>query len=402
MTATQPLPRSILLCQAGARHTYAMARALDARGALSSFHTDLGIHEETAKRWPALASMLRMAGAGRRRIAGIDPSRLKTHWHAGLLPRLTPGLAQWRRDSWEEALLGHAVATADIAAADAILVLLGSAHDVARRAKILGKPVLSEIFITPEAGRIETDLRRQWPGWEDEGTDGHERLAAMVAQLAAQSDVLICPSAFVADGIRKLGLTTPVEIVPYANSLHVTQASSPVRGRILFAGSANLRKGIAWLALAAQFIKRKYPHSEFIVAGPVSDTIRGRPECAALTFLGAVPPARLLQEYALADMLVLPTCAEGSASVVFEAMAGGAPVITTHESGSVCQHEFDALIIPSQDERALIAAMERLLEDRNLRDRLAANARTSAHRFTFSHWAARINAIVDRELDEVA
>jgi len=57
--------------------------------------------------------------------------------------------------------------------------------------------------------------------------------------------------------------------------------------------------------------------------------------CRSLSFLGRVPRDRIHEEFQTADLFVLPTLAEGSAEVTYEALAAGLPVITTKSAGSV-------------------------------------------------------------------
>ena len=388
----------ILFCQIGARHNYAMPKALHAIGALARFHTDLCFLQRTLENHPWLASVVGAVGAGRRSISGLDRARVRTHAMTTIVPWLLPGLPQNTAFALEDWLLGRAPPRSEIASADAAIVMLGSGKTLARRAQQAGIPVFADIFVTPLVAEIERRLRGEWPGWEDERAGQNDGLPGMVADLAAASNVLLCPSQFVADGVRRMGVDTRTAIVPYASNLAYSGVCRPEPGRVLFVGSACLRKGIAWLALAAADIRAKYPHAQIVVAGGVSPAVRSRPETSALTFLGPLSASRVADEYARADMLVLPTLAEGSASVVYEAMAFGLPVVTTYEAGSVCRHRHDGLIVPSGDAGAIAEAVSELLEDRALRARLSANASTTARQFTFEHWARTVLNLVVAEL----
>ncbi|MEJ0001123.1 MAG: glycosyltransferase [Verrucomicrobiota bacterium] len=50
---------------------------------------------------------------------------------------------------------------------------------------------------------------------------------------------------------------------------------------------------------------------------------------------GPVPRAQIAAQYAWADVLLLPSICEGSATVTYEAMAQGVPVVCTPQTGSV-------------------------------------------------------------------
>ena len=86
--------------------------------------------------------------------------------------------------------------------------------------------------------------------------------------------------------------------------------------------------------------------------------------------------------YAMADIVVLPSHSEGSPNVLLEAMAAGVSIVATAVGGTVelvC-NEKTALLVPSRDPHSLSQAIGRLLQDRELADRLAAAAQSAACR----------------------
>lgn len=69
---------------------------------------------------------------------------------------------------------------------------------------------------------------------------------------------------------------------------------------------------------------------------------------------------------AASDVVVLPTRREGMPNVVLEAAAMGIPSVTTDATGAVDSvvHDVTGLIVPVGDERALAAAVLRLIQDK--------------------------------------
>src|SRR6185503_19097558 len=112
-----------------------------------------------------------------------------------------------------------------------------------------------------------------------------------------------------------------------------------------------------YFALTAEKLAHRPPSTahrfEFRVAGNVTPRVAQQSICRPLKFLGRVPRAGMVSEFARADVLVLPSLAEGSAEVTYEALACGVPVITTPEAGSVVRDGVEGRIVPSRDPEAL-------------------------------------------------
>lgn len=101
-------------------------------------------------------------------------------------------------------------------------------------------------------------------------------------------------------------------------------------------------------------------------------------------FAGHLPDRLLPAAYQAADLFVLPSHlpSEAFGLVMVEAMASGLPVVCT-ELGTgtsvVVQHEETGLVVPPADPGALAGAVERLLSDGELRQRLGRAGKARAH-----------------------
>jgi glycosyltransferase involved in cell wall biosynthesis len=107
-----------------------------------------------------------------------------------------------------------------------------------------------------------------------------------------------------------------------------------------------------------------------------------------VVFLGFVPDETLPLLYAASDIMVFPSLFEGFGIPLLEAMASGTPVCASNVS-SIPEVVGDAgLLFDPMDPAAIADAMARLLEDRELRDRLVERGLARARQFTWDRSAA--------------
>jgi glycosyltransferase involved in cell wall biosynthesis len=88
----------------------------------------------------------------------------------------------------------------------------------------------------------------------------------------------------------------------------------------------------------------------------------------------------LLECHAEADIFVFPSLYEGFGLALLEAMASALPIVTTAVgvAADALRDREDAVLVPKRDPAALVGAVERLIADQALRERLGAAARRRA------------------------
>jgi glycosyltransferase involved in cell wall biosynthesis len=115
--------------------------------------------------------------------------------------------------------------------------------------------------------------------------------------------------------------------------------------------------------------------------GPDGPSLRERagrlenPDIVA--FEGAVNQDQIRALYEAADLFCLPSLAEGIPVVLMEAMAMEIPCVTTHITGIpelICNGTEGLLVAPS-DLEGLVSALETLMDDQALRERIAQSGR---------------------------
>jgi glycosyltransferase involved in cell wall biosynthesis len=239
----------------------------------------------------------------------------------------------------------------------------------------------------------------------------------LVPAAARRSRRVIVPShATRQDVVRHLNVPAErVDVVPEAVG---RPAVAPARSRDQV--RANLRAGDRRLLLT---VSAKRPHKNLIrllgalarlangdrpllvmpgYPTPHEDELRARAAELGIggdvRFLGWIPDQELEDLYRAADAFVFPSLHEGFGLPVLEAMARGIPVVTSSRTSLAEVAGDAALLFDAEDEASIARAIERVLRDPELAQRLAAAGHAQAARFTWRATAAGTVAAYRRAL----
>jgi starch synthase len=217
------------------------------------------------------------------------------------------------------------------------------------------------------------------------------------------ADVVVVGSSFAAASFHGVVESNRLVVVPYGVD---TTAFSPAGGagpskslRVLFAGQLSQRKGIAYLLEAMKLVDPTRIRLELV--GPVVGSGRWLARYEGLfKRVAGVPRSAMPDIYRQADVLVLPSLAEGSALVVLEAMASGLPVIITpHVGADAVSHGTEGLVVPIRSSEGIAAALQTLSDDPQLREQMGHAARARALEFDWCRFREvfRTNVLGSRE-----
>jgi glycosyltransferase involved in cell wall biosynthesis len=177
----------------------------------------------------------------------------------------------------------------------------------------------------------------------------------------------------------------------------MTGMSQPVTGSqagkpamLLFAGRLLPEKGVFDAVDAVALLNERRPVRLLIAgSGPAEQELEERIANGKLvgqvTLAGFLSYSSLREAYGDADVFVLPTYhPEGFPTVIAEAMSAGLPIVTTRTRGIADHLEegVNALFVPPRNAEALAQALDRVLSDDELRDRMSRANRASVKRFT--------------------
>src|SRR5687768_16947820 len=195
------------------------------------------------------------------------------------------------------------------------------------------------------------------------GTDVElgRRMPWLARPLLRRARLAIGASEFLADSARELG-AREARVVPPSVAIPEDVAEPDEPPHVLFVGRLSPEKGILEFLAATEGMPRV-----IVGDGPLRDRV---PEA-----VGFVPPSEVGAYYERAAVVCVPSRRDGLGFAAWEAMGWGRPVVATAVGGLV---GITGVLVPPRDPRALRDALERLLHDAQLRQRLGSEARERA------------------------
>lgn len=161
---------------------------------------------------------------------------------------------------------------------------------------------------------------------------------------------------------------------------------------LLFIGDPIPRKGWREFLEAWEGLRATHPGLEFVLVcrSPPDDEL---PEGG--TCLAGLSDEEVADQYRRAAVYVCASHAEGWGLPALEAMASGTPVVTTLHGGceAYADDGVNCLTAPVADSVALHGAIERILSDSALRERLIRGGRDTAERYSWATAVDRFEAV---------
>ncbi|GAB4332134.1 MAG: glycosyltransferase family 1 protein [Promethearchaeota archaeon] len=165
---------------------------------------------------------------------------------------------------------------------------------------------------------------------------------------------------------------------------------------VLYVGRIAFYKGVEHLLAAFRKLRARHPEYQLVVGGTPTFRMRQayeawKGEHPDVKFVGMVPDELLPAYYTAADAFATYSSAsEGFGLTPVEALACGTPVVCSSLAAYREVLREHAVFVPPESPDALAAALERVLEDENLRRRLVEGGRRFVERYT---WDAVVEAL---------
>ena len=354
---------------------YAVPRILHRAGFLHSLYTD--IHARSMGiQWLRRVPDAFLPHAVQRlldRTPGVPEKKIRSFPLMGIRYALKVTRAMTATEQTEAYLWGGTAFTERILADDpsgptGVYTFNSAGLELLRAAQARGWTAIMEQTIAP--AEVEARLLREeyeaHPTWAASPEDNHrlEQYADRERREWRHADVILCGSKFVKQGIEECG--GPGErcvVVPYGVEMGnmAVEEDSPVRSqphtpiRVLTVGTVGLRKGSPYVLEAA---RRLGSEARVRLVGSVDVQPPAQQNLAEATELtGRVPRSTVRDHYQWADLFLLPSICEGSATVCYEALANGLPVICTPNTGAIVRDGVEGFVVPIRSAEAIVEAV---------------------------------------------
>jgi glycosyltransferase involved in cell wall biosynthesis len=405
--------------QLGARRRYAVPLIFFKAGLLGRFYTDILVTHG----WPQILRMiprslqppaLRRSTSRGIEVANLPRERVKTFPWLGMkyalqCLRIQNMDARTRMHFDVADDLSRRILECGLGDATHLYCFDTASLGVMRAAAATGMHITMEQ--TNATRRVWTELlqreREKYPGWEicNPAEIIDDIIQNRYQEAWELADVIVCGSEFVREGIARCGGPVPkCAIVPYGVDFGNNgegaawqrpvieeryarrRAADPLR--VLTVGKVGLNKGAPYVLEAAKAFGKR---AQFRMVGAVAlskEATRRLRRCVQL--VGFVPRVEVSNHYRWADVFLFPSVCEGSAGVVYEALAHGLPVICTPNTGSVVKDGVDGLIVEASSGAAVIAALEKLIADPQLCRTMGQNAFATSDQMDLKHYGERL------------
>jgi len=221
---------------------------------------------------------------------------------------------------------------------------------------------------------------------------------------------LIAPSEPMRAVLMEYGVTTPIHVLPTGlpadrfrpgdgAAFRARAGIAPDAPLVTYIGRVAHEKNIGFLIEMFREVLRQVPQAMLVIAGEGPARAALEAQAVALRervrFVGYLDrDSALLDCYAAANVFAFASRTETQGLVLLEAMAQGAPVVSTAELGtrSILTPESGALVVP-EDGQAFAAAVVRVLSDPELAAGLGQRGRAYARTWSSSAMARRLTEL---------
>lgn len=222
------------------------------------------------------------------------------------------------------------------------------------------------------------------------------RFQRLAREAAQRADLILCVSRFTASQVEEILHVPAARLRVAPHGVHPPAREEPRQREplVLHVGAVQTRKNL--VRLVAAFERVAPPPWKLVLAGgngfgaeEVHERIRRSPAAERITATGWLPQGEIERLYRRASVFAFPSLDEGFGIPVLEAMAHGVPVLSSLRGAlpEVCGDA--ALLVDPFREDEIAQALEALIRDDSLRERLSEAGLRRAAEFPWQRTVAQ-------------
>ncbi len=189
-----------------------------------------------------------------------------------------------------------------------------------------------------------------------------------------------------------------IDIEPYAKA----RSAKRVKGRIMFLGRPEPRKGLTVLLEAFEELRARIPGATLTLVGTSEEQLRAlfprktldlAQKLEGVKALGSLGEHDKIEQMAQAEVMCAPSLGGESFGIVLtEGMAAGLPIIASDIRGyrAVLAEGANGVLVPPGDAKSLANALFNTLSDSGLRQRLTEDGIKRAQRYSWDNVLSQI------------
>lgn len=204
-------------------------------------------------------------------------------------------------------------------------------------------------------------------------------------------------------GVDKDIIVTHLGLIPHPPSLKLRRTELALPEDVpLFVSVGRLIPRKRYDVLLEAWRDVRDAHLVIIGDGPLKAQLQEKIATSGLGervhLLGFVDEEHKYKVLSVADAYVAASEHEGFGIVYLEAMEAGLPIVSTDTGGQrdFLQENENALLVPTDDPQQLVAAVTRLLKDKNLREQMSKNNRERVKDFYLEKTAKKFENVLLR------
>jgi glycosyltransferase involved in cell wall biosynthesis len=223
-----------------------------------------------------------------------------------------------------------------------------------------------------------------------------------------QCDLVIVPTAIIADYLQNIGVTVNISQVPTGIKIEQFQSGDrdwlrqhfnidPRDKILLFVGRLGQEKNIGLLLESFSLVNNEINQTTLVLVGggPEEDELKNEAKRLGVgekvVFTGTLPPEGVANCYAGSDLFVFSSISETQGIVITEAKAAGLPVVAVGAYGvsEMVEHGMDGYLTEPEPQQ-LAEHICHVLKYDNLREQMSSRARSNALKLSSANCADQL------------